>query len=130
MKRIHVVAGVIYSACREQVLLARRKPNQHQGGLWEFPGGKLEARELPAAALRRELEEEVGILVMASSALMQIPWEYADKHILLDVHEVSAFSGEPAGLEGQEVRWVGVSALQDYAFPEANLAIVEKLQAG
>lgn len=130
MKRIHVVAGVIYNTGRDQVLLARRKANQHQGGLWEFPGGKVEPGERVEDALVRELAEEVGIAVSGSTPLIEIPWEYTDKLIRLDVHEVAAFKGEPVGLEGQEVRWVRLPDLRTYDFPEANLAIIEKLQAG
>ena len=130
MKRIHVVAGVIYNPACDEVLLARRKANQHQGGLWEFPGGKVESGEAPREALIRELNEEIGITAREQAPLIEVPWEYADKRILLDVYEVTAFSGTAQGQEGQEVRWVPVTQLAGYEFPEANLAIIEKIQAG
>ena len=130
MKRIHVVAGVIYNPACDEVLLARRKANQHQGGLWEFPGGKVESGEAPREALIRELTEEVGITARELAPLIEVPWEYTDKRILLEVYEITAFSGTAQGQEGQEVRWVPATQLADYEFPEANLAIIEKIQAG
>jgi mutator protein MutT len=76
-----------------EILLTRRHQHSHQGGLWEFPGGKLEANEDLADALRRELLEELAIDVLAHQPLMQIEHDYGDKQVLLDVHRVTAFSG-------------------------------------
>ena len=100
MKRIHVAAAVI--RCVDgQILLAKRPEDKHQGGLWEFPGGKVEASETVQAALSRELEEELGIRPSAARPLIQVRHDYPDKQVLLDVWEVSAFTGEPHGAEGQ-----------------------------
>lgn len=120
---IHVAAGVIVSASG-QILLARRPESAHQGGLWEFPGGKVEAGESVEVALGRELQEELAIGVSACAPLLEVRHDYPDKSVLLDVWLVTAFSGEPHGNEGQPVRWVDVAALNDYAFPAANAPIV------
>ncbi|MDZ7662327.1 Nudix family hydrolase [Thiohalophilus sp.] len=124
---IHVAAGVIYNAAGE-VLLARRAEHRHQGGLWEFPGGKIEAGETVEQALARELHEEVGITVSHSEPLIRIPHDYADRRVVLDVRAVRAFSGEAHGREGQPVRWVAPPRLNDYAMPAANRPIVNALR--
>ncbi|KMM80015.1 Nudix family hydrolase [Pseudomonas deceptionensis] len=123
MKRVHVAAAVIRGT-NGKILIARRADTQHQGGLWEFPGGKVEAGESVEAALGRELKEELGIVVEAARPLIKVLHDYPDKHVLLDVWEVSAFSGEPHGAEGQPLAWVSPRELADYAFPEANQPIV------
>lgn len=123
MKRVHVAAAVIRGA-DGKILIAKRADTQHQGGLWEFPGGKVEAEETVEVALARELNEELGITVTASRPLIQIHHDYVDKHVLLDVWEVSAFTGEPHGAEGQPLRWVTARELADYEFPAANRPIV------
>ncbi|MEE1921264.1 Nudix family hydrolase [Pseudomonas sp. 148P] len=123
MKRIHVAAAVIRGA-DGRILIARRGETQHQGGLWEFPGGKVEAGEAVQTALARELREELGIEVTAARPLIKIKHDYPDKQILLDVWEVSAFTGEPHGAEGQPLAWVAPRDLADYEFPEANRPIV------
>ena len=123
MKRIHVAAAVIRGA-DNKILIARRADAQHQGGLWEFPGGKVEEGEGVQAALRRELAEELGIQVTAARPLIKVSHDYADKHVLLDVWEVSAFTGEPHGAEGQPLAWVSARELPQYDFPEANRPIV------
>ncbi|TBU96620.1 Nudix family hydrolase [Phytopseudomonas dryadis] len=123
MKRIHVAAAVIRSR-DGRILIARRPDDKHQGGLWEFPGGKVEAGEAVQAALARELEEELGIRPSASRPLIQVRHDYPDKQVLLDVWEVSAFTGEPHGAEGQPLAWVGARQLSDYPFPAANRPII------
>ena len=123
MKRVHVAAAVIRDASGK-ILIARRADTQHQGGLWEFPGGKVEAGEAVNAALARELQEELGIAVQAARPLIKVQHDYPDKQVLLDVWEVSAFSGEPHGVEGQPLAWVSPRELTDYEFPAANQPIV------
>lgn len=123
MKRIHVAAAVIRGA-DGRILIAKRADEQHQGGLWEFPGGKVEADETVPAALNRELQEELGICPTAARPLIQVRHDYPDKQVLLDVWEVSAFTGEPHGAEGQPLAWVSPRQLGDYEFPAANQPIV------
>lgn len=123
MKRVHVAAAVIRSP-DGKILIARRADAQHQGGLWEFPGGKVEEGESVQTALSRELEEELGIVVSAARPLIKIAHDYPDKRVLLDVWEVSSFTGEPHGAEGQPLAWVSNRELPGYAFPAANRPIV------
>ncbi|NND89356.1 MAG: NUDIX domain-containing protein [Granulosicoccus sp.] len=129
MQYIDVVAGVIFNETRTHVLLALRKPGQHQGERWEFPGGKLEAGEDLQAGLRRELEEELGLIVRASTPRAVIEHEYPDKLVRLHFCDVTEFDGEASGIEGQLVRWVHLRDLETLRFPDANQAIVNELVA-
>lgn len=122
-KPLHVVAAVVKNSAN-QVLLARRPEHRDQGGLWEFPGGKVEADETPQTALRRELHEELGIEVQAARPLIRIPYRYPDKAVLLDVWQVTAYAGEPHGREGQPVEWVRCDDLPRRSYPAANRSIV------
>ncbi len=126
MSVVHVAVGVILDAQRN-ILITRRAPDAHQGDLWEFPGGKVEASESLAEALARELLEELGITVGRTSALLQVRHDYGDKTVLLDVHVVWEFSGEPRPLEDQPMVWVTPSELCEYTFPVANEPIVTAL---
>ena len=128
MQRLHVAVGVILDEFHN-ILITRRAPDAHQGGLWEFPGGKVEAGESLALALARELREELGISIGRTSGLLEIRHDYGDKSVLLDVHVVWDFSGEARGLEQQPLAWVAPGELADYAFPAANAPIVEAVQA-
>ena len=121
---VHVAVGVIVDGAGG-ILLAKRHRDSHQGGLWEFPGGKLEQGEDVQTALCRELREELDIVVEVATALVRIEHDYGDKRVLLDTWLVEKFSGSPAGLEGQALAWVSVAELRDYEFPAANVAIVE-----
>ncbi|CBV41857.1 Nudix family hydrolase [Halomonas elongata] len=123
-RRVHVAAAAIISADSREVLLARRPSNVDQGGLWEFPGGKLAPYETGLEALKRELHEELGVEIRRAQPLIRIHHEYADKHVLLDVWQVHDFAGEPFGREGQAVRWVPMEELHSYPFPAANLPIL------
>jgi 8-oxo-dGTP diphosphatase len=122
-KMIHVAAAVIEDGAGN-IFLAKRPDDKHQGGLWEFPGGKVEPGETPEVALARELDEEVGIFVHHVEPLIQIPYHYADKSVFLDVFRVTVFSGDAWGKEGQEVRWVALNELDNYPFPAANKPIL------
>lgn len=128
-KRIHVVAGVIYHPTKQQVLIARRPVHLHQGGLWEFPGGKVASGETPELALQRELMEELAIDVTDCRPFLRTEHDYSDKLIVLDVWAVHKFKGRPKGNEGQRVNWVDISVLNDYPFPAANHAVLEKVVA-
>jgi len=123
---IQVVAAVIYNP-QGQIFIAKRPLHKHQGGLWEFPGGKLEAGEPAKAALERELFEELGIKVTACMPLIQICHDYQDQQVDLDVWQVTEFSGVAHGREGQQVRWVSLAEIHNYSFPDANKAILARL---
>jgi 8-oxo-dGTP diphosphatase len=126
MKMIHVVAGVINNT-DGKVLLALRPHHLHQGGLWEFPGGKREAHEAPQQALARELWEELGLKITHARPLIQVSHDYGDTHILLDVWRVTAWHGNPHGREGQQWRWVALADLAHFDFPAANLPVLKAL---
>ncbi len=128
MKRIAVVAGVIYNADQSEVLLALRPAHKHQGNLWEFPGGKIENSESGEAALVRELHEELGISALECQHFMALDFDYPDKSVNLDIWQVLKYEGTPSGREQQDIRWVSVANLKGYNFPAANCAIVDKLQ--
>jgi 8-oxo-dGTP diphosphatase len=124
---INVVVAVIISECGKQVFIAKRKAAAHQGGLWEFPGGKVDTGETASIALHRELKEEVAINVLSFEKLITLSHDYGDKCVELDVYKVTQFSGEATGAEGQETRWVALSELKTIEFPAANEAIIEAL---
>jgi len=123
----HVVAGVIYNA-QGEILLARRPEHTHQGGLWEFPGGKCEVGESVPQALARELQEELGIVVQQARPLIRVAHAYPDKKILLDVWRIEAWLGTPWGREGQTVQWCHTQDLNNFKFPTANVPIITAVQ--
>ena len=120
---VHVAVGVVTDAAG-RVLISRRAADRHQGGLWEFPGGKVESGESVTEALRRELNEELGIRVLRTRPLIRVSHDYGDKRVLLDVHQVDEAAGEAHGREGQPVRWVPAEELPRYPFPAANRPIL------
>lgn len=125
--RIHVAVGVIFSPDKKQVLISKRKANQHLAGLWEFPGGKVEKGEGIQSALKRELYEELGIKPEKIKQLTTISYNYPDKDVLLDVWQVNKWCGQPESKENQELRWVNIDELSLYDFPEANKHIIQTL---
>ena len=124
---VNVAVGIVADPAGA-ILITRRPDHAHQGGLWEFPGGKVEAAETVAAALQRELQEELGIVVQAAEPWLQIRHAYPDKTVLLDVWRVTAWRGEPHGREGQPLKWVSPTRLADFAFPAADPPIIARLR--
>ena len=124
---LHVAVGVIRDG-DGRILLTQRAKHAHQGGLWEFPGGKREADETIVEALRRELREEVGIEVQAAKPLIKINHHYPDLQVLLDVWQVEHFSGVAIACEGQAMCWVEPQQLHDFSFPAANRPIIAAAQ--
>ncbi|AHF04864.1 thiamine monophosphate synthase [Marichromatium purpuratum 984] len=111
-----------------RILIARRPEGVHQGGLWEFPGGKLETGESPVAGLARELDEELGIRVERSRPLIRVRHHYGDRRVLLDVHRVERYVGVPEGREGQPLDWVHPEAMNPDDFPAADRPIITALR--
>lgn len=111
-----------------QILIALRDQSLHQGGLWEFPGGKVEASESIEQALVRELKEELDINVRAASPLITINYQYPDLSVQLCVYRVDRFEGVAKGCAGQPIRWVEPEHLPDFAFPVANQPIITAAQ--
>ena len=127
MEAIEVVAAVIERDGR--ILIARRPRSAHQGGLWEFPGGKPKAGETPEAALRREIREELGTAITVGEPIETVEWAYPDKRVRLSFYRC-AVEGEPRPLEGQEIVWVAPGELHRYDFPAADAALIERLSRG
>lgn len=127
MKRVHIVAGIIFNADKSKVFITKRPDDKHKGGFWEFPGGKVEAGESIEAAMARELNEEIGIKVTQQSPYEHFEFDYTDKSLTFDFILVSSFEGEAYGKEGQQGEWVEVSNLPAYTFPDANTPIVERV---
>ncbi len=124
---IHVAAAAV-EAADGRILVTRRPDHVHQGGLWEFPGGKLEPGEDLRGGLDRELFEEIGIRVQASAPLIRIYHDYGDRRVLLDVHKVSAYAGTPHGREGQPLRWLRPEQMRAEEFPAADRPIITALR--
>jgi 8-oxo-dGTP diphosphatase len=118
--------GVILNAGGE-VLVSRRHAHLHQGGLWEFPGGKIHVGETVQEALRRELEEELAIVVTDAAPLIDIEHSYPDRRVRLEVWTVSGYTGEPAHQDGQPIDWLRPEAMDPARFPAANLPIIHAL---
>lgn len=123
---IQVAVGVIRQA--DQVLLSKRPVTAHQGGLWEFPGGKCESGETTSEALARELQEELGIIPQQHRPLIRITHHYPDRSVVLDVHLISSWQGKPQGLENQPIKWVSINNLTAYPMPAADKPIVDAIK--
>jgi len=120
--RIVLVAAVALVDADGRVLLAERPAGKSMAGLWEFPGGKVNAGETPEAALIRELAEELGIDV-AASCLAPFTFAshmYPDFHLLMPLYVCRKWSGTPAAREGQRLAWVRPARLADYPMPPAD----------
>lgn len=126
LKVVHVVVGIVFDE-QKRVLIALRPKHIHQGGLWEFPGGKVEFNETPIQALTREFKEELGISVRTAKPIKQFKYHYSDKSVLLDVWHIIYFTGIPSGVEGQLIQWLPIEALSSIKVPKANEVIVELL---
>jgi 8-oxo-dGTP diphosphatase len=128
VKEVHVAVAVIVRDGR--VLIARRPDHIHQGGLLEFPGGKVEPGESVQAALVREIAEETSLRVPEASLepVIGIRHDYGDKRVFLDVWETRAAEGEAVGCEGQPIEWLAPEQLRDEDFPAANRPIIRALR--
>jgi mutator protein MutT len=123
---IDVVAGVIR---REGLLLiTQRMPGDTLAGYWEFPGGKVERDEDLPTALRRELQEEIGVEVEIGVELQRVVHAYPDRDVRLYFFEAILISGEPRPIEAADLRWVRPDELMNYQFPKADLPLLELLR--
>lgn len=112
-----------------QILIDRRLEEGLLGGLWEFPGGKIEPGETVQACIRREIQEELGIEIEVGEHLMSLDHAYTHFRITLHVHYCRHLTGEPQTIECQEVRWVTLDEIDRYPFPKANTKIIAALRA-
>jgi 8-oxo-dGTP diphosphatase len=126
--RIDVVCGVIRNdaGC---LLACRRPAGKHLGGLWEFPGGKVEAGEMPEIALLRELREELGVEVIVERGMTEVPWDYPAVAIRLlpFVCRISQ-GGPPRAIEHAELRWLTLDDLKTLAWAPADEPVIRELQ--
>lgn len=121
--RVLRVAAAVIRREDGDILLSVRPAHAAHGGLWEFPGGKLETRERPIDGLARELAEELGIHLDCATPLITVRHQYPNNIVELVVFEVRAWRGEPHGREGQHIEWVTAESLPGRRFPEANLPV-------
>lgn len=113
-----------------RILLAQRPKQKAMAGLWEFPGGKLEAGETPEDALVRELQEELGIVTEPAclAPLTFASHGYKGFHLLMPLYICRKFEGIPVSREGQTLKWVRAGQLRDYDMPPADLPLIPVLQ--
>lgn len=126
--KVRVVAGALFDK-QGRVLIAQRPPGKIMAGRWEFPGGKLHDGETEYQALARELEEELGITVLAAERMLELTHDYPDRHVELFMWRVTEYRGEPRGLDGQALKWVAPADLPNEDLLEADRPIVAALMA-
>jgi 8-oxo-dGTP diphosphatase len=124
---LKVAVGIIINT-QHQVLVALRPSHNPHGGLWEFPGGKFELNESSFDALKRELDEEIGIILIKASPFICVQHDYGKTCVELDTWQIEDYDGTPYGREGQTIRWVNNTELSQLVFPEGNKAIVDAVK--
>lgn len=127
--KIMLITAIVFINSENKILLAKRPYGKNMAGLWEFPGGKIHEGETPEAALVREVQEELGIKICAGclSPLTFASHRYEEFHLLMPLYACRQFeevSFPTIGLEGQELQWVALNALNQYPMPEANRNII------
>jgi 8-oxo-dGTP diphosphatase len=130
-RRLLLVAAAALIDPAGLVLIAQRPAHKQLGGLWEFPGGKVEPGESPEAALVRELKEELDLTTDPDSLepFAFASHAYPDFHLLMPLYVVKSWRGEPVPHEGQALAWVAPRDLPQYNMPPADIGLVERLIA-
>lgn len=120
MKTIEVVAALICK--KDRFLICRRPPSKARGGMYEFPGGKVEPGETPRQALRRECLEELAIDTQIDDAVADVEHSYPELTIHLTLYQATILQGDPKGLEHDDLQWITADQLEDYPFCPADVA--------
>ena len=126
LKKIPIVALVLEND-QGEILIAKRHKNKHQGGLWEFPGGKVEEGETHLQALKREIKEEIDYEIKHATTLKHITHSYEDITIKLDVWYSKVKNPKVKANEKQTIKWVRKSQLPQLKMPAANRPVIQKL---
>ncbi|MGB5446427.1 MAG: 8-oxo-dGTP diphosphatase MutT [Psychromonas sp.] len=126
MKIIEISIAIVKKT-EDLFLICLRPDDVHQGGKWEFPGGKVKSNETPEQAMLRELQEEVAITALDYRLFETLFFDYGDKQLNLNFYLISKFRGDVLANEGQVMRWVKKTELQNYTFPDANAVVIAKL---
>jgi mutator protein MutT len=113
---------------QEQILIDKRLSTGLMADLWEFPGGKIEDGETVAECIKREIKEELDLEIKVGEHLITIKHTYSKFKVTLIVHLCEMLKGEPKPIECQEIRWVKISNLSSFNFPEANVKIIDALR--
>ena len=113
---------------QRQILIDRRRPEGILGGLWEFPGGKIEPGETIEDCIKREISEEIGIAIEVGEHLITIDYTYTHLRVTLTVHHCRHLTGIPQPLECDEIRWVTLDEIDQFTFPKANEQIIDVLR--
>jgi len=123
---IEVAAGVMFREGR--LLITQRHESDHLGGLWEFPGGKIEPGETFEECLRRELMEELGVNVTVEELVESTSHEYLERKVQIRFFQCKITSGNPKPLDCQNLKWVDAVELGKYKFPPADVQLIQRLR--
>jgi 8-oxo-dGTP diphosphatase len=128
-RRLLLVVAAALVDGKGRVLIAQRPAHKQLGGLWEFPGGKVEPGESPEAALVRELREELDLTVEPDclDPFAFASHAYPDFHLLMPLYVIAKWNGEPTAHDAQALAWVRARELRDYPMPPADVVLVERL---
>ena len=126
--RVEVVAAIVHR--NGKILITRRLDHVHLAGLWEFPGGKVEAGESWEGALLREIREELGMEIAVGPEIFTIEHDYPTRSVRLHFFNCTVIQGEPQPLDVSDLRWVTPAQLADFEFPPADAELIKKLIAG
>lgn len=127
VRQVDVVGAVIANGVGE-ILCAQRSPEMGHGGLWEFPGGKIEPGETPAESLRREIQEELGCEITVGEQVADVTYAYPELAIRLITYHARLMEGQPTPREHAELRWLPVTELDDLDWAPADVPTVQRLQ--
>jgi len=126
VKPVKVAAGLVFKD--EKLLITKRLKNIHLGGMWEFPGGKLELGESYEICLKREMFEELGVKVNVSYEFEEILHQYSEMTVLIKFFICSLSSGTPKAIQCSEFLWINRRDLTRYNFPAADIKVINQLR--